>query len=66
MPKRIDQPAINVPSVERVKTSIYMPETLYIRLKVQAARERAPMTDLILEAVERLLSERQEGKETSV
>ena len=42
----------------RVKTSIYLPEPLYIRLKVQAAKERAPMTALILEALEALLKHR--------
>ncbi len=64
MPKRTIHANLDTPSTERVKTSIYMPETLYIRLKVQAARERSPMTDLVLEAIERLLAERQEGAGT--
>lgn len=48
---------------EEVKSfNVHFPVGLYRRLKVQAAVEDRSMRSLILEAVERLLQEREAGK----
>lgn len=45
-----------------VTFKIFLMETLRDKLKVQAALERTTMNELVVEAIEKLLDEREENK----
>lgn len=38
-----------------IKTTLYLPEELHASLKMEAARRRIPMTQLVIQAIEREL-----------
>lgn len=40
----------------KVKATIYLPEDVHHRLKLQAVEVRSSMTDLVLQAIEELLA----------
>jgi plasmid stability protein len=48
------------PSDGRVKTTLYLPETLHRQAKVYAARHGTTMTDLVVDGLRKQLKERPE------
>ena len=46
----------------KIKTSLVLPEDLWIRVKVAAAEERTEMSTIIAQLVERYLQERDRRK----